>query len=97
MGEVGPRFVLVAGEASGDALGAGDSVVEGDGQGLGRVLVRALIDAARQNYNASSITLNVYRDNLPAARLYRSLGFVVAAEDEGQNSYAMRLDGVETS
>lgn len=67
------------------------------GQGLGRVLVRALIDAARANINAGAITLYVYRDNLPAVRLYRSLGFGVAAEDEGKNSYAMRLDSLVTS
>lgn len=62
------------------------------GQGLGRVLVRALIDAARETIHPGVITLNVYRDNLPALRLYCSLGFVVSAEDEAQGSYGMRLD-----
>ena len=70
---------------------------EARGQGVGRVLVGALIGAARENFHAAAITLNVYRENLPAVRLYRSLGFVVALEDEAQGSYAMRLDGAETS
>lgn len=69
---------------------------EARGQGLGRVLVRALIDAVRENFNAAMITLNVYRDNQPAVRLYRSLGFEIVSEDEVQGSYAMRFDGVET-
>jgi RimJ/RimL family protein N-acetyltransferase len=67
------------------------------GQGLGRVLVRALIDAAREHFHPGVITLNVYRENLPAVRLYRSLGFVVVSEDEELGSYGMRLDGAETS
>ena len=67
------------------------------GQGLGRVLVGALIGAARENFHPGAITLNVYRDNLPAVRLYQSLGFVVVSEDEELGSYGMRLDGAETS
>lgn len=61
------------------------------GQGLGRVLVRALIDSAQQSFHPGAITLNVYRGNLPAVQLYRSLGFKVVAEDEEHESYAMRL------
>jgi ribosomal protein S18 acetylase RimI-like enzyme len=51
-----------------------------------------IFGAARVNFNARAIKLNVYRGNLPAVRLYRSLGFVVASWDEAQVSYAMRLD-----
>lgn len=63
------------------------------GQGLGRVLVRMLIDSVSENFHPETITLNVYHDNLPAVRLYQSLGFEVVSEDEGQASLRMRLNG----
>ncbi len=61
------------------------------GQGLGRILVRALVDSALERFHPAAITLNVYRDNLPAVQLYCSLGFTVSAEDPDHNSYSMRL------
>jgi ribosomal-protein-alanine N-acetyltransferase len=61
------------------------------GQGVGRVLVRALINEAVERHHPKEITLNVYRDNLPAVRLYRSLGFMVVMNDEKNESYSMEL------
>ena len=61
------------------------------GQGLGRVLVRALIASAQERFHPAAITLNVYRDNLPAVQLYRSLGFTVTEESVEHGSYAMSL------
>lgn len=43
-------------------------------QGIGRSLVRALIDRLRQ-MGSHSITLEVRASNLPARKLYESLGF----------------------
>ena len=61
------------------------------GQGLGRVLVRALVDSALERFHPAVITLNVYCDNLPAVQLYRSLGFTVSDENPDHRSYSMRL------
>ena len=54
------------------------------GQGLGRALVRALIDSARENYHPAAITLNVYRDNLAAVQLYRLLGLYGIKAERGE-------------
>jgi ribosomal protein S18 acetylase RimI-like enzyme len=48
-------------------------------QGLGRALVRAAIDIAKNERRVGSITLHVDADNTPALGLYSSLGF----ESEG--------------
>ena len=46
------------------------------GQGFGRELCRQLIARAVDVVGASAVTLAVYRDNVPALSLYRSLGFM---------------------
>jgi len=61
------------------------------GLGLGRRLVKQLIQLVLSKNEVERITLNVYRDNLPAFNLYKSLGFVVVTEDDVQNSYGMCL------
>lgn len=61
------------------------------GMGLGRRLLKQLIQLVLSKYETERITLNVYRDNLPAYNLYKSLGFVAVSEDEVQNSYGMCL------
>jgi ribosomal protein S18 acetylase RimI-like enzyme len=57
------------------------------GQGLGTLLLEALIQAARQHFSA--ISLSVSRDN-PAARLYQRMGFRTVSEDT--SSLTMRKD-----
>lgn len=65
------------------------------GQGLGRVLVTQLLDHARlhspEHARAMRATLNVFADNLPARRLYESLGFRMVAESapDGRGALAM--------
>lgn len=65
------------------------------GQGLGRVLVTELLVHARlqspELARCLRATLNVFADNLPARRLYESLGFRVAAETvhDGRRALAM--------
>jgi ribosomal protein S18 acetylase RimI-like enzyme len=49
------------------------------GQGLGRGLLDALHDAARE-LGATSMTLNVFGDNPTAIRLYESSGYTVTAQ-----------------
>lgn len=65
------------------------------GQGLGRVLVTELLAHARlhspEPARCLRATLNVFANNLPARRLYESLGFRVAAETvhDGRRALAM--------
>jgi [ribosomal protein S18]-alanine N-acetyltransferase len=61
------------------------------GRGIGRILCQQLILIGRQSYGATGFTLNVYKDNPPAVKLYRSLGFVIVAEDTEQNWLRMHL------
>lgn len=49
------------------------------GQGLGRRLLDALHDAAR-DLGATTMTLNVFGDNTAAIRLYESSGYAVTAQ-----------------
>lgn len=49
------------------------------GQGLGRGLLDALHDAAR-DLGATSMALNVFGDNAAAIRLYESSGYTVTAQ-----------------
>lgn len=49
------------------------------GEGLGRGLLDALHDAARE-LGATSMALNVFGDNATAIRLYDSLGYTVTAQ-----------------
>lgn len=51
-------------------------------QGIGRALVMTLIDRLRQQ-GSRSITLEVRASNLPAGRLYESLGFSQAGLRKG--------------
>lgn len=49
------------------------------GQGLGRVLAQALVADALTLPGIDVVSLNVYEDNVPALRLYESMGFAVVA------------------
>ncbi|WP_205544157.1 GNAT family N-acetyltransferase [Rubrobacter indicoceani] len=65
------------------------------GSGFGRALVERIIEEARGRYPA--ISLSVRRDNDPAAKLYRRLGFMVVEGNEkanraGGESIVMKLD-----
>jgi len=58
------------------------------GQGLGGVLLDALVDRVRQRPDYLRLSLAVFADNAPAVRLYRSRGFV----EEGRRRGAVRAD-----
>lgn len=67
--------------ASGTSAYIYDIRLDGDrrGQGLGRALLEALHDAAR-DLGATSMTLNVFGDNATAIRLYETSGYAVTAQ-----------------
>ena len=102
--EDGNTFVLL--DAAGSVAGFGQVLAHGSGvshlgriivspalrgQGVGRLLCEQLIAAALERHHPERITLNVYKSNTSAVELYRSLGFVVTAEDEQRASCAMSL------
>jgi RimJ/RimL family protein N-acetyltransferase len=59
------------------------------GQGHGRALIAATLDAARR-FGLTRIELTVYADNVRAIALYRSVGF----QQEGVLKDAALIDGV---
>jgi len=52
-------------------------------QGVGRRLLESLIDVARRERDCAEVGLFVYRNNIPAYRCYRSVGFEVQDYPEG--------------
>ncbi|MDE0021944.1 MAG: ribosomal protein S18-alanine N-acetyltransferase [Candidatus Poribacteria bacterium] len=66
-------------------------------QGIGKALVRNLFAEARRS-KAPRVTLEVRVSNLPAIRLYESMGFQIVAVrkgyylDNGENAYIMWAD-----
>ena len=62
------------------------------GLGVGRELCRLLIVHAVDVIGARAVTLAVYRDNVAALGLYRSLGFVSVDSRSTEESLLMRLD-----
>ena len=63
---------------------------EARGRGVARRMMEALHDAARER-GARAIRLRVYDDNLPARRLYESLGYEFGAREAGQAVGVLRL------
>ncbi len=61
------------------------------GQGVGRMLMQNLIEKGRKLYHPKYFSLYVYSDNLPAVKLYRSMGFVVTESYEEDFSCRMEL------
>jgi len=60
------------------------------GRGVGRALLAALIEAARDG-NVPALSLSVSRRNPVAMRLYRSIGFVSVAGDEEHPTMLLEL------
>jgi len=67
---------------------------EFQGIGLGRALMVCLINSAKaQGFNG--LTLNVFKNNYRAQRLYTSLGFEFTGDADHGRQYSMRLDFAE--
>ena len=78
---VGIGWLELRQRASGVSAYIYDIRLDGDrrGQGLGRRLLDALHDAARE-LGATSMLLNVFGDNPTAIRLYETSGYTVTAQ-----------------
>jgi ribosomal-protein-alanine N-acetyltransferase len=61
------------------------------GQGFGKILCQQLMQKGSSLHHPAQFTLNVYKDNTPAYRLYASLGFTVISEDVEQETIRMGL------
>ncbi|WP_114570622.1 GNAT family N-acetyltransferase [Exiguobacterium flavidum] len=59
------------------------------GKGLAKRLLQALLGHVEKESKVEKLTLGVMTENLPAIRLYESLGFTIYAKEER----AMRLSG----
>jgi [ribosomal protein S18]-alanine N-acetyltransferase len=66
-------------------------------RGIARLLMMKVLVAAQQQ-SAARVTLEVRKSNLPAQRLYESLGFVTSGlrkgyySDDGEDALAMTLE-----
>tara|TARA_Y100001973_G_C5156100_1_gene310843 strand:+ start:16 stop:438 length:423 start_codon:yes stop_codon:yes gene_type:complete len=60
------------------------------GKGLGKVIMNALISSASEE-GVDEIKLSVYRDNVPAQRLYEKFGFKLSDETEKSYFYTLIL------
>lgn len=71
-------FGILVGVAGGDVVEIRRMVVapEGRGQGLGRLLLRQLLEHALANPGVHRVWLDVSADNTRARSLYRAVGFV---------------------
>lgn len=58
------------------------------GRGYGKILVTQLLRAADGVSDLAEFALFVYKDNVPAVALYRSLGFLAADPPEYEAAYA---------
>jgi ribosomal protein S18 acetylase RimI-like enzyme len=62
------------------------------GRGIGRALLTALADRAREN-GAQALSLSVDANNAPAVALYQSMGFRSAGGTPGNPTMLLRLVG----
>jgi len=72
------------------------SIMIGDhsGKGFGTEACKLLIEFAFKKIKINEINLSVYKDNEPAVRLYKKLGFIVTGEikdEDNREEYLMRL------
>ena len=61
------------------------------GKGVGRVLMEKLIEKGKELFNPQYFSLYVYNDNIPAVRLYKSMGFAVTETYAEDDSSRMEL------
>lgn len=61
------------------------------GKGAGKILCEKLIQRIWLEYQPEQITLNVFRHNTVAINLYKSLGFTITSNQEGEDLIGMIL------
>ena len=66
------------------------------GDGLGKVLCRMLIEEGVRATGATAVTLRVYRNNVAARAVYRSLGFLPVEEGSNPEVLWMRAQAAST-
>ena len=70
----------------------GVAVSEGfTGLGYGEKMVRKLIDCGELSGEIKEIKLSVYKDNIPAQKLYEKLNFVKKSENDKSFFYTLRI------
>lgn len=61
------------------------------GKGIGALLIKQMIDIARNRHQASEVTLSCFNSNVAGLLLYPKLGFVPYAIEERQDKQGRRL------
>lgn len=70
----------------------GVAVSEGfTGLGHGEKMVRALVDCGKKAEKIKEIRLSVYKDNIPAQKLYEKLDFIRVLENDKSFFYKLTL------
>ena len=65
------------------------------GKGFGREATQLLIDFAFEKIKINEINLSVYKDNEPAVKLYKKLGFRTTGEtkdEDDREEFLMKLE-----
>ena len=61
------------------------------GKGYGKILTRWTIDKARE-LGYKKVILKTYKENIPAQRIYKKIGFKITGESEDKKEYKMELE-----
>tara|TARA_B100000459_G_scaffold142634_1_gene103438 strand:+ start:206 stop:628 length:423 start_codon:yes stop_codon:yes gene_type:complete len=78
-------------DKEGETVWLGIALSQGHkGKGLGKVIMDALISSASEE-GVDEIKLSVYRDNVPAQRLYEKFGFKLSDQNEKSYFYTLIL------
>lgn len=62
-----------------------------NGKGYGKILTKWTIDKARE-LGYRKVILKTYKENIPAQRLYKKIGFKIIGESEDKKEYKMELE-----
>jgi len=61
------------------------------GKGYGKILTRWTIDKARE-LGYKKVILKTYKENIPAQRIYKKIGFKITGESEDKKEYKMEIE-----
>lgn len=61
------------------------------GKGYGKILTKWTIDKARK-LGYKKVILKTYKENIPARRVYKKIGFKIIGESEDKKEYKMELE-----